>query len=231
MTTERRTGHSTVFLKNAERLGIDISKVVKTIVLSHGHWDHGDGLRFLNGQNLIAHPKIFMKRFRKNDNSNIGLALGKEEILKRFRLITSSQPYKISEGIIFLGEIPRNNSFESQTTSFVDENGKPDFVPDDSAIAIVEKDGLFVVSGCAHSGICNIIEHAKVVTGLQQVKGVIGGFHLKHNNKQTLNTISYFKAQNIQYVYPSHCTELPALSAFQDSFNIKQVKTGMMIEL
>ena len=41
------TGHSNVFLKNAERMGIDIHDKVDVVVLSHGHWDHGDGLHFL----------------------------------------------------------------------------------------------------------------------------------------------------------------------------------------
>lgn len=38
-------GHTDVFLKNAEKLGIDIHSEVRTVVLSHGHWDHGDGLQ------------------------------------------------------------------------------------------------------------------------------------------------------------------------------------------
>ncbi len=222
------TGHSDVFLKNAKELGVDIPE---TIVLSHGHWDHGDGLRFLEGQKLIAHPNIFMKRFRKNDNSNIGLQLSKDEIESRFQLTTSDAPYKVTEHIIFLGEIPRTNNFEAKITSFVDEQDIPDFVLDDSALAIVDNQEIIVVSGCAHSGICNIIEYAKEITGISGVKAVIGGFHLKHNNKQTQSTIEYFKEQKIQQVYPSHCTELPALNAFLNSFNFKQVKTGMTIEL
>lgn len=224
------TGSSDVFLKNAEKSGININERIKTIVLSHGHWDHGGGLRFVNGKTLITHPKAFIKRYRKHDNSNIGLTQEKTEFEKRFKLITSEKPYNINENIIYLGEIPRNTSFESQATSFVDEDGKPDFVPDDSALAIIEKDKIVVVSGCAHSGICNIIEHAKKVTGTNKVKGVLGGFHLKHKNKQTQSTIDYFKKQNIKHIYPSHCTELPALTAFHEAFQTKQIKTGMVLE-
>ncbi len=42
------TGHTDVFLKNAAKLEMDIQNEVNTVVLSHGHWDHGDGLSFLN---------------------------------------------------------------------------------------------------------------------------------------------------------------------------------------
>jgi 7,8-dihydropterin-6-yl-methyl-4-(beta-D-ribofuranosyl)aminobenzene 5'-phosphate synthase len=43
------TGYSDTFLKNADCLDINIEKVIDTIVLSHGHWDHGDGLECLEG--------------------------------------------------------------------------------------------------------------------------------------------------------------------------------------
>jgi 7,8-dihydropterin-6-yl-methyl-4-(beta-D-ribofuranosyl)aminobenzene 5'-phosphate synthase len=97
-------------------------------------------------------------------------------------------------------------------------------------LVIIDNDELVIISGCAHSGICNIIDYGISITGITKVKGVIGGFHLKHNNKQTQKTINYFKEQNIKYIYPSHCTELAALSAFNLSFPLKQVKTGMVFE-
>ncbi|MBK5208013.1 MAG: MBL fold metallo-hydrolase [Flavobacteriaceae bacterium] len=74
------TGHTDVFIKNAYTLGVDIQKVVDMVVLSHGHWDHGDGLQYIDNKTLIAHPEVFIKRFRKKDNSNIGLKLSKSEI-------------------------------------------------------------------------------------------------------------------------------------------------------
>ena len=59
------TGHSDCFLKNADKLGRDIDTEVKTLVLSHGHWDHGNGLTHLRGQTLITHPAAFRNRYRK----------------------------------------------------------------------------------------------------------------------------------------------------------------------
>jgi len=46
------TGHSDVFLKNAKQLNINLDEV-ETVVLSHGHWDHGNGLKHLKNKTLI----------------------------------------------------------------------------------------------------------------------------------------------------------------------------------
>lgn len=225
------TGSSDIFIKNAEKMGLDLHKEVDIMALSHGHWDHGDGLQYLKNKTLVAHPSIGMKRSHKWDNSPVGLKLTFDELNKRFTLITTKQPYKISNPITFLGEIPRLNDFESQTTAFVDENGNEDFVPDDSALAIIEDEKLIVVTGCSHAGICNIVEHAKQVTGINYVKAVIGGLHLKHNDRQTQKTIAYLKKQKIEQLYPSHCTQEPALQAIYAEFEKRPVKTGMIINL
>ncbi|MBN2213617.1 MAG: MBL fold metallo-hydrolase [Bacteroidales bacterium] len=219
------TGQSDLFLKNAEVMGIDMTSI-DSIVLSHGHFDHGDGLQYLSGGRLICHPDCFVKRYRKADRLYIGLKNTKDELAGRFDLITSSQPYKITGKIVFLGEIPRITPFESQTTSFILGDDIPDYVTDDSAIALLHDKGLFVITGCGHAGIVNTIEHAKKVTGTNKLYGLMGGFHLKANNRQTKETITYLKDGHITHVYPSHCTEYPALSLFYENFGAKKVKTG-----
>ena len=224
------TGQSDVFLSNARKLGIDLQKKVDQLILSHGHWDHGDGLQFIKNKPLLTHPAAFMKRFRKNDSTSIGLKMSLEEIKNKFQLTSSAKPVHLSNDIIFLGEIPRTNVFESQTTPFVDEDGAEDYIPDDSALAIIHDEKLIIISGCAHSGICNICEYAKRITGIKTIQAVIGGFHLKHQNEQTKRTIQYFKNEKVEQLIPSHCTELPALSAFYSTFKTHQLKTGQILE-
>ena len=225
------TGHSNIFLKNANTLGIDIDKEIDTVVLSHGHWDHGDGLEYIENKTLITHPESFIKRFRIKDNSSIGLKLRKSEIEQKFNLILKKEPYYISDKIIFLGEIPRLNDFEAKTTPFLDEFGKPDYVLDDSAIAVIDNNELIIVTGCSHSGVCNIIDYAIKITGIKTIKTVIGGFHLKENNLQTKRTKDFLKSKGINKIYPSHCTELPALASFYKDFYTEQIKTGMVLNL
>ncbi len=222
------TGATDVYLRNATTLNIHIENIIN-VVLSHGHWDHGGGLQYLKDKKLIAHPGAFIKRYRKNDTLNIGLAFSKENLESKYYLTESKTPVNITRQIIFLGEIPRRNNFESVSTSFIDEKGNDDFVMDDSALAIISGHELIVVTGCSHSGICNIVEYARKVTGISRVKAIIGGFHLKKDDEQTRKTIQYLAKLRPQHLYPAHCTELPALQAFYKAFNIKQLKSGMTI--
>lgn len=222
------TGHSDVFLQNAKQLNVNLD-IINTVVLSHGHWDHGDGLKFIENKKLICHPDAFQKRYRKNGSENIGLELSFDELKNKFEIQYTRLPYNLSTNILFLGEIPRLNNFESQTTTFALEDNSDDFVIDDSGLVIKLDDEIVIISGCAHSGICNMIEHAKNISGISKIRAVIGGFHLKYNNKQTQETINYLKTQDIQEIYPSHCTELPALSAFYNEFGIKHVKAGIVL--
>ena len=225
------TGHTDVFLKNSMAMGIDLPSEVDTIVLSHGHWDHGNGLQYIDNKVLITHPASFIKRFRKGGEQNIGLVLSRSEIEKKFKLITSELSYYITDKIIFAGGIPRANDFESKETPFADEYGNDDFVPDDSALILIKDYELVIISGCAHSGICNITDYARRITKIEKIKLVMGGFHLKNKDEKTQKTIEYFKQCGVQTIIPSHCTELPALCMFYEHFNIKQLKTVQVLNI
>ena len=221
-------GHSDVFIRNAEKMGISLRDDVGKVVLSHGHWDHGNGLIHLSGKTLITHPSSFIKRFRKKDYSPVGLNQTFEEARLKFQMITTKKPFQVTANLYYLGEIPRLNDFEAKTTSFINENGNDDFISDDSALAVVLGKQITIITGCSHSGICNICEHAKNVTGIKSIKTVIGGFHLKENDLQTRQTIGYFKINGVRDLLPSHCTELPVLAEFIREFPIRSVKTGMV---
>lgn len=223
------TGQSDLFLENASKMNLK-TEDADIIVLSHGHFDHGNGLEYLTYGNLICHPGCLVKRFRGNDRKPIGLKNTKDEISTKFNLFTTSAPFSLGDKIYFLGEIPRLTDFESKSTSFIFENGDPDFVTDDSAIAFIKPDGLFIVTGCGHSGIVNTIERAKKITGVNMISGILGGLHLKEINLQTHETIRYLKENNVKHIIPSHCTELPALTAFYNNFGIRQIRTGDILE-
>jgi len=215
-----------VNIRNAEKMGIDPGHV-EMIVLSHGHYDHGNGLQFLSGNKLLCHPACFVKRYRKEGGANLGITLSKDEIESNFALEVSADPLRLTEHLYFLGEIPRINNFEAKSPKYILEGGMPDHLVDDSALACVTDKGVVVISGCAHSGICNVIEHARKVTGVDRVEAVVGGFHLRANNEQTKRTIQYLSDLNIPGIYPSHCTLGPALASFYEAFETKEMLVGL----
>ncbi len=219
------TGQSSLFLENASMMGADVVNI-HMIILSHGHFDHGNGLEYLPGGKLLCHPGCFEKRYRASDHRYIGLKKSRTEIAERFELITSEGPYQVSDRIIFLGEIPRITDSESQETPFSLEDGTPDFVKDDSAVALLMNDGLFVITGCGHAGVVNTLEHARKVTGEDRLCGVMGGFHLEKQDRQTIETVRYLKENGVKHVFPSHCTAFPALMEFAGSFHLRLLKTG-----
>ncbi len=219
-------GQSDLFIKNANYLEVNIDDI-ETIVLSHGHFDHGNGLHYLNHKNLICHPDYNLERYSGKMRKPVGITQV-DELKSKFKIKNSKDPYWISERMVFLGEIPRKLGFEKRKSGFYFKNGEVDNVWDDSAIAVKMKQGIFLISGCAHAGICNTIEYAKKITGESRVFGVIGGFHLKIADKYTYQTLEYFKQNKVKVVMPSHCTELPVLSLFYNEFKGEQVKAGTL---
>lgn len=223
-------GPNGLFLENAEKLDEDCLDV-ETVVLSHGHWDHGDGLEYLSGKKLVLHPNCFARRYRKKNKTNVGLSKSKEELTKLFDLQETSLPLWISKQIVFLGEIPRRNNFESKVSPFLLPDDSPDFVPDDSAIAITTSKGLVVITGCAHSGICNTVEYAREVCDQQELYAVIGGFHLKEIDDTLAKTIEYLQSENIQFLGPTHCTSFKVRDEFAKHFNVLDLAAGAVIKI
>ncbi|MBO5570895.1 MAG: MBL fold metallo-hydrolase, partial [Clostridia bacterium] len=175
-------GYSDVYLKNAKSMGLDLG-MVHTLVFSHGHNDHTGGLACLPpelvGCRIVGHPNLLEPK--RGGGLSISAPVQAEELSGTMRLCLSREPQRLSEHVWFLGEIPRCFSFENQKPvglRYVRGQWEPDYVLDDSALALLVSDGVFVVTGCSHAGICNIIRYAKEVTGRSHVLGVIGGFHL-----------------------------------------------------
>ena len=235
------TGYSDAFIRNAEEMQIDLGALTY-IVLSHGHNDHSRGLTFLwdkydlKNVKLVAHPGVFApKRYMGLD---VGAPFTKEDCLAHgLQVIDGSKPVQITEQLTFLGEIPRVTSFESkEPIGECTDTGLADFVMDDSALAYEGKEGVFIVTGCSHSGICNIILQAlrcfeEKSSGHKTVSGIIGGFHLLKKNQQLTETIRFLGQHTQGMLYPCHCVSFAAKHEMMNTLPLTEVGVGLQLEI
>ena len=229
------TGYSDVFFKNAKSLGIDISKT-DYIVFSHGHDDHTKGLSCIgksevqNAQ-IVAHPACFDKKYV--GDLYVGSPCSKEELASQFNCNFSDKPIELCKNLWYLGQIPRVFDYEKGTVGETEKDGirSADALYDDTALVYKSKKGLFVITGCSHSGICNITEYAKQVCGEEKVYGIIGGFHLFDDDEKLAKTVEYFVQNNIEVLYPCHCVSLVAKHRMLEKLNIKEVGVSLVLEI
>ncbi|MDD2553981.1 MAG: MBL fold metallo-hydrolase [Desulfotomaculaceae bacterium] len=222
------TGESGVLLNNANMLGIDL-QAVEAMVLSHGHYDHTGGMRsFLRCRGTLpvyAHPGLFACHCRTPEKPRyIGIPYRKE-LLQSLgaEFVFVKEPLEITPGVFISGEVPRKRIFENaEETLFCLENGRtimPDPFHDDMSLYCVTPAGLFIVLGCAHAGLINIVEHGREVTGESRVYGIIGGTHLgPAPDEQQEATINYLKELDLQFLGANHCTGLDVIARLANIF-------------
>jgi len=236
-------GQTTTCVHNADVLKIDIEGV--PIALSHGHYDHTGGLVSLLKKTgpvtVYAHPGVFSSRYSRRGGAlrQIGIPFKKEDLEKMgAEFEFSRKAREIHPGLWLTGEVPRLAEFEGASEDLVvlSEDGEIAVDPllDDQALVMVLDRGLFVLLGCAHSGMINTLVHAKRVTGVDTILGVAGGTHLGFGGEEKLpKTIEALRRLDLDILAPSHCTGFLAASAlaaeFPDRFVFNSVGTEIVL--
>ncbi len=236
------TGYSDVFIKNAISLGINLLDL-DYIVLSHGHYDHTWGLTHylafymfaleqkqkVKKPTIVTHPDTFLEKFEEG-RGEIGCMLTEEKLKKCFEVIKIDEPFHLTDNLTFLGEIPRFNDFEAKKPLFeVRRNGKyeDDYIIEDSALVYKSSKDLSIITGCSHSGICNIVEYSQKLFKTTNIKSIIGGFHLIDTPKDKMDKIiEYLKGQDIKELYPCHCTDFSAKAELARELGAKNIGVG-----
>lgn len=211
------TGASDLLLRNAAEKGIDLT-AVDTVILSHGHYDHGGGILPFAALNRSA--GIYMQRSAfgeyysqpKEKLHYIGLDPGIRDLPQ---VIPVDGELQIDEELtLFAGigsgfPVPEANRILKEQT----EDG---LVQDDfrheQCLLLSQDNKKFLFSGCAHHGILNVMARCRELYHTDP-DAVISGFHMMKKGDYTegeLQTIADTARQLMTYrntrFFTGHCT-------------------------
>ena len=223
-------------LKNARKAGLNL-ETIQHLVISHGHYDHTGGipelLSLAKKANVYCHPDISLLRYsiRENYAKKISIPPASKTALiqlpeNKLHLVTRLR--EIVENIELSGPIPRETTFEDTGGPFYfDKEGKkPDLISDELVLIIKTEKGLIILTGCAHSGLINVLNWIQQNYPKEKIHTIIGGFHLLNaSEKRMQRTIEELKKIPFQQLIACHCTGKDPMKKLEKQFP-KKVKIG-----
>lgn len=201
-------GDAKVFFRNLKKFNVNIKKI-KSVVISHEHWDHVNGLKRL----LLLDNKF------------------KVYICKHSQEAFKSELDALSANI---REIEALSSVDKKIFTTGELNNKGSY-PDiyEQSLVLSNKKGLVVITGCAHPGIVEMVSFIKS-RFKKDIDLLLGGFHLKNMPLQTVKQIaSDLKSSGIKRIAPTHCTGKNAVRIIRKEFkgSFIKLKEGDVLEV
>lgn len=189
-------GKPDVLEANFRKLKID-PNLIDTVVISHLHWDHINGLDWLVREN----PRL---KILLPDSAP-------EETVKQLQQ-KADQVQRVTEKKCLCGGV-----FSTGTL--------PHQIPE-QALCLETPEGLVVITGCSHPGIVRILKTAKELSN-QKIRLAFGGFHLKgHTPEQVGDIIEEIRHLGVEQIGPTHCTGEGAIAAFKQAWGDDFIAMG-----
>ncbi len=238
------TGASSRFLQNAKKLGVNLQEV-DIMILSHGHYDHGGGLKTFMELNTRA--KIYINHlalgafFSQTGKSNfhyIGLDLTTKH---SHRIIFTERDIVIDSELELFMKIQPNKCFPSMNNRLFRKDDNQyilDVFGHEQSLVIHDGDKHLLIAGCAHTGIVNIVEQVNQ-RSQYRITHIVSGFHMynrKENKNEDPNMIAqvgkFLKKQQI-VAYTGHCTGEVAYEQLSKvlGMQLNKLYTGQIIKV
>ena len=194
------SGSFEAFVDNASELNIDISQI-EAILITHWHKDHFGALTKI----LKLIPKG-IPVYTPLENRK------KEKAIKKAggTAILSENTQTIAKGCITTGRI---------------KNGHGKKIEEHSLIINVKNQGLMILVGCSHPGVCKIVHQAQKITENIPVYGVAGGFHIS-TREEGIEACKCLKEANLKLISPCHCTGKTAKKTMKEILGKEYMDNG-----
>jgi len=212
-----------LLLHNAQRKGVDLAKA-DTIVLSHGHYDHSDGLTAVGKNAEIYLQKGCAESFYSCSGENLHYIGMSPEVKTLERLHWLEGDCELDEELLLFTAISGRRCWPEGNRKLTVQKGEA-LVQDDfgheQCLLVRENGKIVLFSGCAHNGVLNVLDRCMEVCG-QTPDVVISGFHMKKNAEYTAeeeNTIRQTAQELLKWpcrFYTGHCTGLAAFAILKE---------------
>ncbi|MDD5832766.1 MAG: MBL fold metallo-hydrolase [Clostridiales bacterium] len=237
------TGASDLFIDNSKKLGLfDALCDTDAAVLSHAHYDHGNGIEAFFGINSRA--KLYVGRncdencyirkwiFRKY----IGIP---KNIMSRFseRIVPVIEKTQICDNVYIIPHsTPDLDKIGIREKMYIRRNSRwlPDDFSHEHTVAVRTEQGLVIFNSCSHGGTVNIINEVTEAFPGEKICAYIGGFHLFNKTEDEVRlTAKRLKETGVGYICTGHCTGENALSILREELGdvLHTLYSGMVIEI
>ncbi|MFH1060293.1 MAG: MBL fold metallo-hydrolase [Pseudomonadota bacterium] len=238
------TGGGAALLPNLKALGL-APDLVEAVILSHGHWDHSGGLaellKTIGPRPIWCHPAAFemhLKREADGSYQDVGLPLGGraayEDLGAQFNLVTEHvEPWP---GVHLIAPVPRITAFEGPAPNLFTQLGPshlPDPLEDDLLVVLETPGGLVAITGCAHSGVVNLLLAVQDILG-HSPAWLVGGLHLDLSTEiQQKGVLDHLGLLRELRLATGHCTGERASGMLTQIMQTRHVNlyTGLSLEL
>lgn len=228
-------GPDNTLFENAAKRNVDLT-AVDTVIISHGHLDHGGALgRFLE-INKTATVYVQRHAFEKHYTKVLGLRFPcgiKEEFASHPQVQLLDGNFEIDRELYLFTVEDKSRCYSSMNDSLYTGKEKDTF--DHEQHLIIRGDENVLIMGCGHAGVVNIMAAAEQWNPVL----CIGGYHLMNpNSKKTVpepvldEIAAVLKGYDHTRFYTCHCTGETAYNYLSARVpNLGYLSCGESVEL